>query len=134
MDQLLVYFASPYTHEVPMIVARRYQEIFKITSEILLRDNKIVPFSPIAYSHQFGHLNIDWLKRMDYRMLDACDAALLLQMEGWSESKGVLAEKRYCQQNGIPLFYSSVDRILEICNGIWESRFEIREANLQRRR
>ena len=127
--QLLVYFASPYSSEIPMIVARRYQEVFQITAEALLRDTRIVPFSPIVYTHQFGHLNIDWLQRMDFRMLDACDAALFIQMEGWTESEGMLAEKRYCQQNDIPLYYASSERVHEVCRQIWDARQEIMEAN-----
>jgi len=122
-NQLLVYFATPYTHPEPQIVMKRFVEVSQITAQVLLEVPEIVPFTPIGYTHQFGHLEgIDWLDRVDYRMLKACDASIFIQMQGWSKSEGMLKEKRFCQQNGIPLFYALPEDVVKRCREIWHYR------------
>ena len=128
-DQLLVYFASPYTSDIPMIVARRYEEIRQITADVLRLVPTIVPFSPICYTHQFGHLNIDWLCRMDFHMLDVSDACIVVMQEDWLESEGVTAERDYCQRHDIPLFHCFPHAVLDTCRELWDRRLEIKEQN-----
>ena len=128
-DQLLIYLASPYTSDIPNIVASRYEEIKQITAEVLLEVPTIVPFSPIAYTHQFGYLNVDWLSRCDFRILDACDACLVIMQDGWLESKGVTAERDYCQRHDIPLFHCFPHAVLDMCRELWDRRLEIKEQN-----
>ena len=122
-DQILVYLASPYTHDSPMIVARRYEEIKQITAEVLLQVPGIVPFSPICYTHQFGHLNVDWLARVDYRMLDASDACIIVKQQGYECSHGVTSEKEYCADHGIPLYFAVPKEVVSVCETLWELPF-----------
>ena len=131
-DQLLVYLASPYTSDVPMVLARRYQEIHAITAEVLRLVPTIVPFSPICYSHQFGHLNVEWLARMDFHMLDVSDCCLVVMQEGWVDSEGVQAERDYCQRHDIPLFHCLPDNVLNVCRELWDRRLEIKAQNKKR--
>ena len=131
-EQILVYLASPYSSDIPMIVARRYQEIHAITAEVLLSVPTIVPFSPICYSHQFGHLNLEWLSRMDFHMLDVSDCCLVVMQEGWLDSGGVTKERDYCQRHDIPLFHCFPHAVLDMCRELWDRRLEIKKHNKKR--
>lgn len=125
-DQLLVYFSSPYTHEDKRVVKDRYREIKEICEQVIMYVPEIVPLSAIAYMHQFADLPIDdWLRRMDLRFLDASDAMLIVQMEGWSRSEGVTGEKRYCQRNSIPVFYSTPDKVVSKCELIRDEHYQL---------
>ena len=131
-DQLLVYFSNPYTSDIPMLVARRFEEIRQITAEVLLSVPTIVPLSPIAYTHQFGHLNVDFLTRIDYRLIDACDACLVVMQKGWLESEGVQAERAYCQRHEVPLYHTKPETVIETCKSLWNQRLIIKELNHRR--
>ena len=125
MDQLLVYFASPYSHSDPKVVLERYAEIRDITEAVIREVPGIVPFSAIAYSHQFGHIeNVDWLTRIDFRILHACDAAMIVEMDGWSDSVGISEEIQYCKKNDIPLFYSEPEQVVVECQRMWDVVYE----------
>ena len=131
-DQILLYLASPYTSDIPMLVAGRYQEIHAITAEVLRLVPTIVPFSPIVYTHQFGYLNVEWLSRMDFHMLDVSDCCLVVMQDGWLESEGVQAERDYCQRHNIPLFHCFPHAVLDMCRELWDRRLEIKEQNKKR--
>ena len=128
-DQMLIYFASSYTSPIPMLVARRYEEIRQITADVLRLVPTIVPFSPICYTHQFGHLNVDWLSRMDLHMLHVSDCCLVIMQDGWCESKGVQLERDYCQRHNIPLFHCFPHAVVDFCHELWDKRLEIKEQN-----
>ena len=122
-DQLLIYFGSPYTDSDRAIMLARFEEIRDITEQVIRECPGIVPFSPIAYTHQFSHIEgIDWLARVDYRMLLEFDGLFIVQMQGWSVSEGVICEQHFAQLRDIPVFYAPLDRVVERCHEIWEDR------------
>lgn len=126
MQQLLVYFSSPYSHSDSNVVLARYVEIRDITELVIREVPGIVPFSAIAYSHQFEHIeNVDWLTRIDFRVLHACDAVMIVEMDGWSDSVGIFEEIQYCKKNDIPIFYSQPERIIAECQKMWDATLEI---------
>lgn len=61
--------------------------------------------------------------RADKSALRACNAALVLP--GWQESKGSNEEIEFCDEQGIPLFFS-VDELLDAyaCGAIPETKIE----------
>ena len=125
MQQLLVYFSSPYSHLDPEIVLARYAEIRDITELVIREVPGIVPFSPIAYTHQFEHIeNVDWLTRIDFRFLHACDVAMIVEMDGWSDSVGISEEIQYCEKNDIPIFYSQPEQVVVECQRMWNVVYE----------
>ena len=122
-EQVLVYLASPYEHEDEEVMFSRFDEISKITEQILIEVPGIVPFSPIAYTYQYRHLDdFDWLDRMDFCFLSACDAMLFVQMDGWGESDGMVREKRFCREQEIPVFHTMPNDVLHKCQVMWEQR------------
>lgn len=99
----LVYLASPYSHSDPAVVQSRVDAACKVTGELMLLGHNI--YSPIAHSHhvcqhmdganvQFDH--DFWLSR-DLGVLDRCDAMIVLLLPGWEDSRGVRAERKYCE-------------------------------------
>lgn len=118
MKKRIVYLASPYASHEPTEIEKRVQAIKKVTEQVIREVPSIVPFSPIAYTHQFAHIKeIDWLERIDYPILRICNAMIIVQMQGWASSEGILQEKRFCQQNQIPVFYATPDEVVKRC---WE--------------
>ena len=117
-NQKLVYFATPYTSKNPVVVAQRFVDIHKIVEDVLLKFPMLIPFSPIVYTHQFGHLPMDWLKRMDYFMLDVSDVLIVVEMTGWQESEGVNKEIAFAKANDIPIHYASPADVISVCYDI----------------
>jgi nucleoside 2-deoxyribosyltransferase len=45
----------------------------------------------------------DFWYALDMRVLSHCDAILLI--DNWENSRGACVEKKYCEDNNIPIFY-----------------------------
>ena len=111
MKKLLVYVANPYTGKEQ----ERYEAICEVVREIIMERPLIVPFSPIAFTHQFADIpDIDWVD-FDLNFLDVMDAMLVVMLEGWDESYGVGKEIEHCGEHRIPIYYASPPRVIEVC-------------------
>jgi hypothetical protein len=108
----LIYLATPYSHPDPAVRQQRYDQAKCITVE-LLEDGHLV-ISPIVHSH---YLTIDigehlaftevygfnnW-SELDLRILSMCDKLVVVKMDGWNESKGIIAEVEEAKRLGIPV-------------------------------
>lgn len=104
-----IYLASPYSHELAAIREHRFQAVSKVAALLMADNSNLIIFSPIAHSHTIavvGGLDGSWEKwaEFDLRMINACDALLLLQISGWQSSKGMRAEVDYAVDKGKPIF------------------------------
>lgn len=93
----MIFLASPYSHPDPRIREARYCAAAQATAS-LIRQGRVV-YSPIVHSHplarDFG-LPDDvafWLKH-SLSMVAIASRLIILQVDGWQESKGI-AEERY---------------------------------------
>ena len=117
-DTVLVYIASPYSDSDLAVMQARYEVVRDVTLRIICEQKVVIPYSPIAYTHQFGEIGgIDWYE-WDFKFLQRCDSMLVVQMEGWENSVGIEKELDYCKRFHIPVFYATVDRVLEVCREI----------------
>ena len=124
-DSILVYVASPYSHPDRGVMQERFEVIHCVTERIIREQTFVIPFTPIAYTHQFAHIEgVDWTE-WDINFLKVCKAILIVQMQGWVVSVGVQKEKNCCQRHGIPIYYSTVDNIMSVCE---ELEREFREV------
>ena len=101
------YLASPYSHPNEEVKKKRYDEICIITARIIKYDSKVIPFSPIVYSHVLESeymTQIDWID-FDLEMLQLFDVLCVVMLDGWNESKGVSLEIKYALENDIPIIY-----------------------------
>jgi len=127
---MLIYLASPYSHQDEETRTRRFQEACKAAA-MLMRTGATV-FSPIAHSHSIvmeSNVRTDadfWLNQ-DFLLLDKSDALVVLMLEGWKESAGVKAEVKRAEHQGIPILYmcqhgcSIEDN--SCYNGVWHVEF-----------
>jgi hypothetical protein len=102
---LMIYLAGPYSHPDPAVRERRYREACRVTAALLRAGRHV--FSPIVHGHplvEFG-MPTDWesWQRIDREHLRRCDEVLVLTLDGWQDSAGVLAEVRQAAQLGLPV-------------------------------
>ena len=121
MPHILVYFATPYSHESSEIVEERAQIAIEITRTIIKSQKTVIPFTPIAYSHQYNELQgINWVRDIDTHFLIHCMAMAVVMIPGWRESKGIQEEINFCRKHDIPIWYVTPERILNVCKAIAE--------------
>jgi len=95
----MIYLASPYKHNDPLVQAERYAKACA-ARDYFLRQNVWV-YSPIAHNHPGYDLPRTWSFwcEYDFDMLSRCDNLYVLCLDGWMESEGVNAEISYwCDQ------------------------------------
>ena len=97
------YLAIPYSHEDAKMRELRF-EIANFVSAKLMSKGEVV-FSPITHSHplvKYG-LPTDWKywKHQDEQFLNVCDKISIVQIHGWTESKGVRDEVEWMRKRGI---------------------------------
>lgn len=105
---MISYLASPYSHRSPAIRRMRYLAALTATKELMLA-GKIV-YSPIVHWHMqvvlydmpYDHLT--WKKQND-AMMNVCSELLLLQIDGWKESRGVRDEVDSFTNNNKPILH-----------------------------
>jgi hypothetical protein len=103
----LIYVCSPYTHDDPDVRHARLVAVAKATEEMislgLLAYSPICHTVPIVEHGGHGSLWGDWAA-YDETFLNHCSTVLVLQLEGWTTSRGVAAEIWYAIQHGLPVF------------------------------
>lgn len=106
----IVYLASPYSHPDPRIREERYGHASYMAA-MLMRDGRLV-YSPIVHSHPLTRLGLpttwDYWRTLDEAMLSRCQELLVLTLDGWENSEGVMAEIRLARKLGIPVRYTGL--------------------------
>lgn len=114
----MIYLASPYSHSDPKVREDRYLGAARALN-FLLQDRRWA-FSPIVHCHpvavRYG-LPTDhefWLE-YDGEFLKRCDELVLLTLPGWTQSKGMLYERKFMEARKVPIFLMSMtpDRVDE---------------------
>ena len=109
----LIYLAAPFNHEDGEVRVDRVAKSLLCATNMMAKGYFV--YSPLVYSnlserivHKFPDLvempESYWYEH-GIRMLSKCDELWVLRLEGWEYSKGVAAEVKYAQQNGIPRRY-----------------------------
>ena len=100
------YLASPYSHEDRNIISIRVHESERAIA--WLTKQNVVVFGAIHHSHplvKYG-LTGDWecWKKIDTAFLKKSDGLIILDITGWTTSKGVKAELTYCGEMKKPIY------------------------------
>lgn len=80
----------------------------KVLTDLLAQ--KVWAFSPIVHCHELKKItelpatHTFWLE-YDFHILERCDKLYILRLEGWEQSLGVAAEKKFAEDKGIPVEY-----------------------------
>lgn len=101
------YLASPYSHPDASKITARFNEAVRAAA--WLANQRVIAFSPIAHSHPqaIAHdLPGDWQfwKHFDEVFVRQSAGVIVLQLEGWRESKGVKAEAALAKALGLPIY------------------------------
>lgn len=106
----LIYLGGPYSHEDPKVIKKRFNIFNKVSSTLICKKDMFV-FSPISHSHPIVTLkNFDknfwtygyWMP-FDLYILAQCDELLIVDIDGWKESKGLAAEIEFAKANNIKI-------------------------------
>lgn len=102
----MIYLASPYTHEDPAVMQKRFEQVQTFT--IYMIHKGAIVFSPIVYCHEMAvkaelpkdaifwqKQNADMLRRSDYFMV--------LKLPGWDTSRGVQWELSMAEALFLPI-------------------------------
>ncbi len=107
-EKEIVYLASPYSHPDPAIHEQRFRVICRVSARLMAAGEII--FSPIAHTHPIalaGKLPTGWdfWKKYDHAMLEASKKIVVVRMDGWDKSKGVIGEIEEMIRQGKPVEY-----------------------------
>lgn len=105
---MLIYLASPYSHEDPEVRHQRYHDVLDMTTKMILKWNLIV-YSPIVHNHHIAiqhkdrneSMAFEFWKKFDHKMIARCDELWIYTIEGWKESKGIQAEREFALSLGM---------------------------------
>jgi hypothetical protein len=108
----LVYLASPYTHQSPLVRAQRFDAACKAAGRLMCAGACV--YSPIAHGHAIetayepvaGRDHDFWLRQC-FAILLRSSRLVVLTLDGWEQSRGIAAEIEYARANGIPLEFMS---------------------------
>lgn len=108
----MIYLASPYSHPDPVIKKTRFLIAQEATAN-LIRAGHFV-WSPIVQNHEMAirHTLPDdaqFWKDYNFNFIRRCDGILVLDIEGWRESKGVIMEIDMANYIGLPIQMASAD-------------------------
>lgn len=118
----IIYLASPYSHKSRRIRNQRAAEIRKIMARIINEQDAIIPFSPIALTHDLDRLcrDVRWVEDFDKHLLARFDGMIIVKMPGWDTSVGIKKELNFCLEHRIPYAYATPENIIEVCRHIKE--------------
>ena len=103
----MIYVASPYSHAVLAVREARFEMACLATAQLIRKGKPTV--SPIVHSHplvKFG-LPTDWdfWQCCDQALMSCCQEFVVLQLDGWRESRGVQAEIDLAIELDLPIRY-----------------------------
>lgn len=102
---MLIYLASPYSHDDQAVMEHRYYSVLKFTSRLI--DQNYIVYSPIVSTHYVTKLlnagSFDFWEKYCYKLLSRCDRLWILTLEGWRESKGIKKEIEFARSLSIPI-------------------------------
>ena len=111
---MIYYLASPYSSSLKFIREHRYFQAMKATHELL--DQNITVFSPIVYCHEmslrhnrpgdFAH----W-KKLNFDFLHLCKGLIVLQLNEWKKSRGLISELVEATDKEFPVYYVTMSEI-----------------------
>lgn len=91
----LTYLAVPYSHPDPAVRLARFEAANRAAG-LLMREGLLV-FSPISHTHPIAEacglpLGWDYWQAYDRAVLSCCSKVIVLELDGWQNSIGVMNE------------------------------------------
>ena len=110
-----LYLANPYSHPQKNIEQQRFEMASYATATLISRGINV--FSPIAYSHPLAiqyklGLDFEYWQKFNRGWIDWADFLLVLMLDGWNDSRGVIGEVSYAIDQGKTILYASMSDVL----------------------
>lgn len=104
----MIYLASPYTHPDPLIMKTRFLLAEQCTAAMLFEGHFV--YSPIVHCHEIAQKyslpsDFSFWKTYNFDMLRRADKFYILDIPGWAESKGVMAERTLAAEIGFYIYH-----------------------------
>ena len=111
----MIYLASPYTHDDPVVRYQRYRLALECVAHFMT-ERHLAIFAPIAYGHPHAHrsralrawTHEEWLAWSGH-FLEVATALWVLTLAGWRESVGIRTELETAMRRGIVIRYIDYD-------------------------
>lgn len=112
MKRTKVYVAGAYSSDNVLQVFRNMSKGMRLATECF-QTGKILPFAPWFDYHFFlqedpskRKLTIDDIYQYSLSFLTDWAEAVLIQQDGWVDSKGTVAEMNKAKELGLPVFFT----------------------------
>ena len=104
----MIYLASPYSHTDPNIMQQRFEAVEAKAAELMKEG--VPAYSPIVHGHAMAQkhdLPTDFAFWQNHciSMLKKADSMIVLALDGWDKSIGVMAEIKFCHANAIDVIF-----------------------------
>jgi len=111
----MLYLAVPYSHPEAGVRHDRFVKV-NLAAAALMRQGFLV-FSPISHGHPIcsaGALPGSWQywENVSRAILQLCKLLIVLQLDGWEDSTGVVNEIRIAKELGIPIEYRQFSNLV----------------------
>ena len=108
------YLASPYTHEQWEIRQVRFMQACTAAAALLERGRRVI--SPIAHGPPIDQHSTSipyevWAD-LGLALLRGATRMIVLQLDGWQESKGVQEELRWAAEWGVPVEFLKLEDLV----------------------
>lgn len=105
---MLVYLATPYSHQSDEIRKQRFEKVNKAAAKLM--ENGLHIYSPISHTHpiaEAGNLPKGWdfWEEYDRKLLAVCGKLIVYKQDGWQESIGVQNEIKIAQELKLEIEY-----------------------------
>ena len=104
----IIYLAGPYSHPDPDVREARYQALTDAATKLVMAGH--IVFSPITMSHPIDVRlpeirDTDFWCGFDEPFMAACSEMLIVPLDGWQESVGVMKERAFFEARGLPVSF-----------------------------
>jgi len=108
MTKTIIYLACPYSHPHRSVRLIRFEAANRAAAALMAQGKHV--FSPISHTHpiaEIGGLPLGWdfWEGYDRAVLAVCAEVIVLMLDGWKESKGVITEIAIARELGLPVTY-----------------------------
>lgn len=107
----LIYIAGPYYHRHQSFIDNRMEAVYAHAAKLMREGHHSCSpmlMHEVVKRHDLPN-NFEFWSDYSFNMLKRCDEMHILMLDGWSTSKGVLAEIKFCSQNMIPFEFIGVN-------------------------
>ena len=100
------YLASPYTADDTQIIQDRVQEMRSLVPEVIKAYPGIVPLVPVTITDPLANSDCTpkggWYA-FGLELLDSAKGIIIVQQEGWEDSRGIMLELGFAIAKGLPI-------------------------------